>query len=99
MGYGYNLEEAKTKLPPAIEGVEQFFNDAAKAKETLREVAKEVGADKLTKTCENACAVIEAMEASFHSMLGEEGDKMADGTMYGALAGVKQMDETLNGGN
>lgn len=99
MGYGYNLEDAKTKLPPAIEEVEQFFNEAAKAKDTLREIAKDVGADKLTKTCETACTAIEAMETAFRGMLGEDGDKMADGTMHGALTGVRVMDETLNGGN
>ena len=55
MGYGYDLEAAKAKMPTAIDTTETFVNQrCAQVKEVVMETAKSVNADKLTKVSSSA---------------------------------------------
>lgn len=98
MGYGYDLEAAKSKLPPAIDEVETFINQTCNArKDVIMDAAKVVNADKLTKICEQACAAVDATAQAFKDLLGADGDSVTQATLHGMLASVKKMDEALNG--
>lgn len=98
MAYGYDLESAKAKLPPAIEETETFINSRCPAvKDTIMEVAKFVNADKLTKIAEQACNTVDSVAQSFKGLCGSDGDSVTTATLHGALAAVKKMDEAMNG--
>lgn len=99
MGYGYDLEAGARKIPEAIDAYESFITTRIpQVKELVSDAAKKVNADKLTKICDIIIGGLDATAASFKGMLGADGDKMSDGTLYGAKQGIKQMDEALNGG-
>lgn len=98
MGYGYDLEAAKAKMPTAIDTTETFVNQrCAQVKEVVMETAKSVNADKLTKVCEQFCEFVDAIAASLKEVLGSEGDSVTTGSLHGALLSVKKMDEAMNG--
>ncbi len=98
MSVTYNLEEAKARLPGAIQELEQVINvDLVNAQETARECAKQVGAKQVIDDVEAMCVCLEAERNLLKQMLGEEGDSVTTATLQGELASAKKMDATLNG--
>lgn len=100
MGFDYNPEEAIQKIPAAIEAGEELVGPiATKTKDILADTAKTVNAATLTKICDMMSEAVDSTMALVRSVLGEDGDTMSNGTVYGALKGAKDMDAALNGGN
>ncbi len=97
MAYDYDIEAAKQKLPPAIETVDQHANVRTKQViDEMREVAKLVNADKLTRIVETGVEYVEADAKMYNELLGQDGDTMHDGTLKGALKGIKDIDAAMN---
>lgn len=99
MGYGYNLEEGLSKLPVAIQDTEEFVTRRCQqVKDSVTEITTKVNADRLTKIGQAFCDAVDAAAKSLTEMCGTEGDNMHDGTYYGGLKGLRQIDEAMNGG-
>lgn len=94
----YNFEEAKAKLPAAIESYEQLIHTTIpNYKDRIMECAKSVNAKVLTEACEALCTTLDGTADLIKQMLGEEGDSVTTATLYGELAAAKKMDAALNG--
>lgn len=98
MGQTVDLEAAKTKLPPAIDEMEQLCTTLIEqAKNQIAEVGKEINSQKIINAGAICIAQLEGFQKNLREVLGEDGDRASQATMRGQLASVKAMDEQFNG--
>lgn len=98
MSTTYDLEAAKAKIPPAIEELQQLITQYIPSmQDRARECAKEVGAQQVIDDVEAMCITFDGVIDLLKQILGEEGDSVTTGSMYGALHYAKQTDSILNG--
>ena len=98
MSTPYNLEEAKAKLPAAIEEVSQLISTTIPGyQDRIRECAKDVGAQQVIDDGEALCTTLDGLIDLLKQILGEEGDSVQTASLHGELASAKKMDSALNG--
>ena len=98
MSATYNLEDAKARLPGAIEEVSQLISTTIpQMQDRARECAKDVGAQQVIDDVEALCTTLDGLCELLKQILGEEGDSVTTASLHGELASAKKMDAALNG--
>jgi hypothetical protein len=98
MAFDYDLEGAKTALPPAIEAANEVIEKTSvETADKILEIAKKTGSDVLIKGTEACVQTIQASAKLLKDLVGEEGDSVTTATAQGLLASIKKLDQALNG--
>lgn len=97
MSTTYNLEEAKAKLPVAIEEVHELLTVTIPSfQDRARECAKDVAAQQVIDDVEALCTTLDGLKDLIKQILGEEGDSVQTASLHGELASARKMDAALN---
>ena len=98
MAYEFDLEKVISFLPGAIEDMQNFCNVKVPNSTTaMMDIAKECNTPQVTKDVEYANKSLSELCKMLKSLVGEEGDSVTEGTLFGALSAAEKIQKATGG--